>query len=277
MTQRWVALAGSQIGSVHVRDGTPAQDAHRVWSNDTTAVIAVADGHGHKAHFRSGIGSELATAFVTDLLVAAVANFHDAQEVQEQLTSVIGPALVEAWTAGVLDHVERHPFTEVDEALLAGDTTLDLLRPYGSTIVAMAASDDVLGVLQIGDGDAVVALENGDIIRPLPVDLDLDGARTTSLCQPDPLRSLRCAGLDVAAGDIALGFVCTDGFGSARVDAEGWWKQVGEELLEHSRAHGFDWIASKLPLWLDEPAQYGGDDTTLALLVSARASVKAES
>ncbi len=268
MTPRWVTLAGSQIGSVHVRDGTPAQDAQRTWTNDTCAVISVADGHGHHAHFRSAIGSELAATCATEVLAAEVEGFRDVGEVEQQLGSVLGPAIVEAWTQAVLDHVEQHPFTLVEADRLTGDTSLDLLRPYGSTIIAMAASQDVLGVVQIGDGDAVIALDTGHIFRPLPVDEELDGARTTSLCQPDPLRSLRCAGLDVAREDIALGFICTDGFGSARVDAEGWWKQVGAELLQHSRAHGYDWMAAKLPAWLDEPAQYGGDDTTLAVLVS---------
>jgi Protein phosphatase 2C len=270
MTPRWVALASSQIGSLHVRDGAPIQDAFQVRTDDDTAVIAVADGHGHHAHFRSETGARIAATVATELLAGAVAEFADASQVEQLLTAELGPALVSGWTSGVLAHLQQHPLTATEQDLVTGDSTLDRVRPYGTTIIAMAASDHVLAVLQIGDGDAVVVLDNGKVFRPLSVDRELDGVRTTSLCQPDPLRSLRCAALDLATDEVAIGFICTDGFGSGRVDAEGWWKLVGEELLEHSRVHGFDWIETKLPVWLNEPAQYGGDDTTLAVLGSAK-------
>jgi hypothetical protein len=266
MTHPWEAVSGTQIGSVHVRDGKPAQDAHRAWSDRSSAVITVADGHGHHLHFRSDTGADLAAQVALDLLVSSVGDFHEAGPVETRLATELGPALVSGWNRAVLTHVRDHPFTGLEQELVAGDSTEDLLRPYGSTILAMAASQQVVAVMQIGDGDAIVVAGDGISSRPLPVDDDLDGVRTTSLCQPDPLRSLRCAALDVAAEDVMLGYLCTDGFGSPRADAEGWWRQVGEELLQHARHHGLEWIAGKLPLWLDEPAQYGGDDTTLAVI-----------
>ena len=272
MTSPWVTLSGSQVGSVHVRDGTPPQDAHVTWTSDTAAVVAVADGHGHKAHFRSAIGSQLAVGLAKDLLADAVSDFRDAADVEHDLRTRLGPMLTQGWRDGVLDHVEQHPFAESEEAFVDQETTVGLLRPYGTTIVAMAASNDVLAVLQLGDGEAVVVLEDGTVLQPLPADPDLHGPVTTSLCQPDPLRSLRLAGLDLPTLGFALGFVCTDGFGAGRVDGTGWWRQVGEELLQHARARGFDWMAGMLPQWLQEPAQLGGDDTTLALLGSSSLS-----
>jgi hypothetical protein len=124
-------------------------------------------------------------------------------------------------------------------------------------------------VAQIGDGDAVVVSTTGRAFLPLPDDPELDGQRTTSLCQPDPLRSLRCAGLD-ASKDVALGFLCTDGFSSPQLDRHGWWQPVGTELLEHLRENGVEWVTAKLPGWLTEPALLGGDDTTLAVLAHGR-------
>lgn len=272
MTSPWVTLSGSQVGSLHVRDGTPPQDAHLTWTGDTGAVIVVADGHGHKAHFRSAVGSTLAVGLARDLLVASLSDFRAAVEVDHALQTKLGPALTEGWRDGVLDHVAQHPFTEPEEASVDQDTTVGLLRPYGTTIVAMAASNNVLAVMQIGDGEAVVVLEDGTVLQPLPADPDLHGPVTTSLCQPDPLRSFRHAALDLTTNEVALGFVCTDGFGAGRVDGAQWWRQVGEELLQHARLQGFDWIADRLPQWLQEPAQNGGDDTTLALLGSSARS-----
>jgi hypothetical protein len=266
MTHDWVVVADSQIGSVHTRDGSPTQDCHRVWTDGSCAVIAVADGHGYFEHFRSDVGSQLATAAATEILVQEVGGFRDAEAVEKRLTSEIGPTIVDTWTRTVLEHIDQNPFSSDEQLAVPNDTTVGLLKPYGSTVLAMAVSQDVLAILQIGDGDAVVIADTGRIVKPLPPDVELDGVRTTSLCQPDPLRSLRCVGLDIAAERVALGFICTDGFSAPRTDAGGWWRQVGEELLDRARNHGFDYIKDKLPLWLDEPARYGGDDTTLAIV-----------
>jgi hypothetical protein len=42
--------------------------------------------------------------------------------------------------------------------------------------------------------------------------------------------------------------------------------QTAVELVDLGAEYGFDYISEKLPDWLNEPATYGGDDTTLALL-----------
>ena len=276
MTHDWVVVSDSQIGSVHTRDGSRTQDCHRVWTDGSCAVIAVADGHGHFEHFRSDVGSELATSAATEILVREVGGFRDAEAVGKRLASEIGPTLVDTWTRTVREHIDEHPFTSDEKMDVPNDTTVGLLRPYGSTVLVMAVSQEVLAILQIGDGDAVVISDTGRIVKPLPPDVELDGVRTTSLCQPDPLRSLRSIGLDIASERVALGFICTDGFGASRTDAEGWWRQVAEELLDRARTHGFDYIKDKLPLWLDEPARYGGDDTTLAIVGDGRLLESAE-
>jgi hypothetical protein len=50
------------------------------------------------------------------------------------------------------------------------------------------------------------------------------------------------------------------------VDQSRWWSQTAEELVQFGGEHGFGYIADKLPDWLAEPAAYGGDDTTMALV-----------
>lgn len=264
MSRRWAALSGTRIGSVHVRAGLPLQDAHAVHVTDDAAVIAVADGHGHRLHFRSDVGSSLAVAIVVELLTDALPRLTAATATAA--LHEVGTELVGRWTRAVHDHVASHPFTGDDLLLVDPADPRQATRPYGSTVVAMVATDGVLGVLQIGDGDAVVVTAAGTSLRPVPEDPDLDGPLTTSLCQPDPLASLRVGALDVRAHDLVLGYLCTDGFSTSRVDADGWWRQTGEELVDFARRHGFAWIDERLPGWLEEPAAIGGDDTTLALL-----------
>ncbi|MEJ7832700.1 MAG: PP2C family serine/threonine-protein phosphatase [Nocardioides sp.] len=257
----WTALSGSRIGAQHTRTGLPLQDAHATWADQGHAVVAVADGHGHHLHFRSDVGATLAVEIVLDLLQAALPSFTEPTATEQALVRV-GADLVDRWTRAVLDHAAGNPLTAREAVYAGGSPT----RPYGTTVLALAASDTTLAALQIGDGDLVVVTASGSAVRPLPEDPDLDGVHTSSLCQPRPLDSLRVAALPLDGADpVGLGFVVTDGFGKARVEAD-WWRQTGEDLLGFAREHGYPWITERLDDWLDEPAQLGGDDTTLALL-----------
>ena len=262
----WTPLSGTQIGSVHVRDGRPIQDAVRTWVEGDKAVVAVADGHGHHEHFRSDVGARLAVDAAVDALVAGLTDLADAATAQRAITDIAARA-VQTWTAGVRQHAAENPFE--------GGAPRDALRPYGTTILAMAAVGDSLALFQIGDGDTVVVDSSGHASRPLPEDPDADGVTTASLCQPNPLKSLRTGALDTVQSDVVLAFQCTDGFGSSRVDATGWWQQTGEELVRFGREHGLGWVAEQLPGWLVEPAQVGGDDTTLAILSRTQLSGRA--
>ena len=253
----WTPLSGTQIGSVHVRDGRPIQDAVRTWVDGDTAVVAVADGHGHHEHFRSDVGARLAVDAAVDALVGKLPELADPAAAELAITAIAAHA-VETWTAGVRQHAAGNPFP--------GGAPRDQLRPYGTTLLAMAAVGDSLTLFQIGDGDTVVVDGSGRASRPLPEDPDADGVTTASLCQPNPLKSLRAGAIDTLETDVVLAFQCTDGFGSSRVDAAGWWQQTGEELVRFGREHGLGWVAEQLPDWLVEPAQVGGDDTTLAIL-----------
>lgn len=266
MTRPWAAVSGSRIGSAHLRSGRASQDAHLSWVEPEIAGVAVADGHGHFRHFRSGTGAAVAVDLARRLLIEQLPRWPDRDSAAAGLNEELGPELISAWSRAVLSDAEEHRFTLAEEQALAERSAAGTLAAYGSTIIAMAATDTLLVVLQIGDGDAIAVRENGEVFRALPPDERLDGVWTTSLCQPDALASFRSAAFDLAADQIALAYACTDGFGTPRVDSQGWWQQVGEELLVHTRQHGLGWVEGKLDAWLEEPAQYGGDDTTLAIL-----------
>jgi len=271
MTSRWTTLSGSSIGSVHVRDQLPLQDAVLTWADadGSQAVVAVADGHGHRLHFRSDTGAALAVVSAVEGLRRALPAIGALQgdDRREQATTVLrdaAAAIVDGWTDKVGHHLEAHPYSAAEEAQGAAS---DALRAYGSTLIAAAVVDDLLLFLQIGDGDTVLVSAEGVASRPLPEDPDHDGVHTSSLCQPRPLDALRLACLETTDAPVGLVFLCTDGFGRSRVDADGWWRQTGEQLLAFSRERGLAWVGEQLDEWLAEPALIGGDDTTMALLV----------
>ena len=257
---RWEAFAASTIGSVHVRDHLPIQDAVATFAEDDVSVIAVADGHGHHLHFRSDVGARLAADGAVTALRAASAGWSasDVEAVADDLPD-LGRGIHETWIAAVHDHVAENPFD-------VGEEPSHPLIPYGTTLVVLAVVRGLLVCLQIGDGDAVAVRVTGEAFRPLVEDLRLDGVMTASLCQTNALESLRTAAYDAGDENMVLAFVCTDGFGSSRVDRDGWWRQTGEELVTFSHRHGLGWIEDQLPGWLEEPALVGGDDVSLAVL-----------
>lgn len=262
----WTVLSASRIGSVHVRDELPLQDAILSWSDGSQAVAAVADGHGHKAHFRSDIGSALAAVSAVEVLRRVVGELTDPESAGDVVTAAAA-SIVDTWVTKVRHHIEANPFDLADEREAAAAD--DPLRPYGTTLLGAAVSGDLLVVLQIGDGDAVLVTDQGEALRAVPDDPQLDGLHTSSLCEPEPLRALRTAVIDTRVEDVALAFLCTDGFGTSRVDAGGWWRQTGEQLVEFGRTRGLEWMREQLPSWLEEPAQIGGDDTSMVIIARA--------
>ena len=260
----WTTLSGSVIGSVHQRDHLPIQDAVLTWNDGNQAVLAVADGHGHRLHFRSDTGSALAVVSAVEELRRILPALTDPRSARERV-SAAAAAIVATWEAKVRHHIEANPYSQAEDDETGASA--DPLRPYGTTLLAAAVSGDLMVLLQIGDGDSVVVSRAGVASRPLPEDPMLDGTRTSSLCEPDPLSALRVAVVDTRVDDVALAFLCTDGFGTSRVDSDGWWRQTGEQLVEFGRSRGLDWLREQLPGWLEEPAQVGGDDTSMAILV----------
>jgi serine/threonine protein phosphatase PrpC len=266
MTRPWSAFTATQVGSSHRLSDLPNQDASLVAVEDGLALVGVADGHGHRTHFRSREGAWAAVQTVAELL--GPAKDLDAEALDDLLGGPVRSSLVPRWRARVLTHAAEQPCTGDELSLLGGSSPDHLVLAYGTTVVAAVSTGRALGLVQLGDGDAVVAFTDGEVVQPLPEDPLLDGHRTTSLCQPDATSSLRTAVLDLTRRPVGLCFVATDGFGSPRLDTQRWWVQVAEELTAHVAAHGSDWVESKLPEWLVEPAETGGDDTTVAVLVA---------
>ena len=210
----WNVLAATAVGASHQATGRPGQDAVRYAPGDHSSheplAVAVADGHGHRLHFRSQTGSRLAVEVACRVLLdasEAVAASWDEESVKETATASILPDLVAAWRAECLADTAARPVTheeleaagfseEERSAISPADD--DPLLAYGSTLMAAAISGRWMLLVQIGDGDIFTVDDDGSAASPVPGDPLLDGLRTTSLCQPDALGSFRVAVIDLA-------------------------------------------------------------------------------
>ena len=264
-------LIASERGAAHVAMGLPNQDAV---AGDLFephgAVVAVADGHGHRRHFRSARGSRIAAAIacqVAQELLGRLAGIAGAREVEGETRTVLVPAIAEQWRIAVSRDLDSEPFTLSEEFLrAAGDE--DVVA-YGSTLLLAIAWQQWLMLAQIGDGDIVCIQPDGGALLPMPGDPLLDGVHTTSLCKPGAADEFRVTVVDMASTPLLGVILATDGYGNAQL-ADPWAQAFCKDLVEMLHKHNPEWLADQLPIWAGRCASSDGsaDDTTIALLLA---------
>jgi hypothetical protein len=287
----WQILAANAVGASHRANGRPGQDAVRYAPSDHgidyPLAVAVADGHGHRLHFRSHDGSRLAVGVACDTLLHAAGMLWacgEAGALAAAATDRVLPDLVAAWRSACLANLDGRPvtfeelraagFPEEEQAMVAAAG--EPLLAYGSTLMAAAIVGRWVLLLHIGDGDIFTVGADGSAAVPVPGDPLLDGFRTTSLCQPDALGSFRVAVLDLADGPPVVIGLATDGYGNAQ-SSDVWQPAVGADLARYLRQQGRSWIGRQLGDWVARCASVEGsaDDTTVALLVAPGAEARA--
>jgi hypothetical protein len=258
--QGWEVIAATARGVHHERAELPSQDSWRRASlPDGGIVLAVADGHGHRRHFRSDRGARMAAAAGCAAVQAAIADLPGAW-------GSLPADVLRRWREAVDLDLSSDPFTTVEDTWRTpGD---EPVLAYGTTLLVAAVSGGWVLLLRIGDGDVLTARPDGSVGDPLPKDPCLTGEQTTSLCQPDALSAFRVAVLDLQAEPLALLLLATDGYGNAQVD-DPWQPGVGADLVAMLAEHGPAWVESRLPGWVAAcaSAEGSGDDTTVGLVV----------
>lgn len=277
----WVVVTASQKGASHAAARSPNQDAVATErAGAAGVVVAVADGHGHPRHLRSGRGSRIAVRVgcqvaqeLADQMESdgVLSGQQSVEGIAGQLQSLMGefgiPAVIERWREAVLSDVGSDPFTEDEQS--HRDAADNPVVAYGSTLLLGIAIGDWLLLTQIGDGDVVGVLADGTPIQPVPADPQLDGLVTTSLCGTDPRDDFRVAVVSTSQNPVLAVLLATDGYGNAQV-VEDWPAAFSADLARMLRERDVNWLASQLPSWAARCASSDGsaDDTTVALMIS---------
>jgi serine/threonine protein phosphatase PrpC len=268
----WTAGGRSVMGASHVRTGVPNQDALRWWppsAGAPKAVLAVADGHGASVHFRSGVGAHIAVEAATEVLAEALAEPGWIAAGDTAHGRRLAARIVERWRQSVLDHVAVDP--------LDARSSRDPFLPYGSTLIAAAASPAGLALMQIGDGDLLLGLSDGTFLRPLPDDQGMVGQQTYSLCQPSAQQRFRLHILPAPHdGAVDLVMLATDGLSKSFPDQETL-ERIARPWRQAIAESGLETLSDGLDQRLSEISAHGsGDDITLGLLVRTGVGPKTE-
>lgn len=248
----WRALGASVRGATHLRRNLPNQDA-LLWTPPegagTALTVAIADGHGSGACFRSDVGSAIAVRVATEVLSSG--HRDPAAEI------------VARWRSAVAEHIDANPEPDGPYARRPD------IRAYGSTLVAVHATESELLFVQIGDGDTLVVTATGQVERPFGVNPERLGLETESLCMSDAANAVQIAIRPLDGGGTAMVMLSTDGYANSFRD-DGEFLRVPTDLLDMIRESGADRVNESLSSWLDEASRHGsGDDITTALLIPA--------
>jgi hypothetical protein len=142
-------------------------------------------------------------------------------------------------------------------------------RTYGSTLLAVLATETYLVFVQLGDGEIVVVSHEGAVSQPFPHDSRLIADETTSLVSPAPEREMRIAFQALAGTPPALILLASDGYANSFSSSAEFLK-AGSDILHILRSRGEGAIAAELEGWLEISAEMSGDDTTMGVIVYRR-------
>lgn len=181
-------------GASHEESGTVCQDFSAFEINENYAIAVTADGHGSRKHFRSDVGSRLAT----EVTLRAVREFSkDFEKFQynmkhdcKSLIKKIEKYIIEAWDKEVFKYHKTHPITDEEIERVNDEKAIKTKKIeaiYGTTLITAVMCEDFCYGFQIGDGSCVVINENGEFEMPIVDDESHPANLTSSLCNSNAI------------------------------------------------------------------------------------------
>jgi len=263
----WTVSGKNVRGAAHIRHEKPCQDAFLPLQVDDAVIAAVADGHGSQRCPFSDEGAWMAVETVSGLLQELYVKAEKDPAVIEKLAKEKLPhLLVGRWRERVkAAHVAQG---RVESAEAVDDA---VLVQYGSTVLAVLATEVFLLFVQLGDGDILTVAEDGQVSAPLPKDERLMANETTSLCSPRAWEDVVVQFYPLTGRPApALVMLSTDGYSNSFSKQEDF-HQVGTDFLQLIREHGLATVMQHMGGWLEQTSQEGsGDDITVSLLCQFR-------
>lgn len=186
-------------GASHIKKNKECQDASVSFYNERMAVAIVCDGHGGDDYMRSAAGSTLAAAVAKKNIV----NFLNAITKEQFFTNTeknmknLEASIINGWNEAIYMHFNQTPFTEAELSGVSEKArkkyTQDrrIESAYGTTLIAVAMTNEFWFGIHIGDGKCVAVNPEGKFVQPIPWDPKCFLNATTSICDSDALERFR--------------------------------------------------------------------------------------
>ncbi len=268
-------FAFSEQGYNHIKADKVCQDSSGHYSDDTMAVIVVADGHGSDNYPRTERGSSFAVdATITAIreFVATVEESHiDISKDSEAYLEQLAKNILANWYTAVEADLVKYPFSE-DELIKVADKYKNRYlsgkrceKAYGTTLIAACQTKSYWFGIQIGDGKCVRIAPDGSMSEPIPWDDDCEANITTSICDSEAIDEFRYYYTDSLPIATLIG---TDGIDDSYASSEEL-HSLYRSILAIFSEHGYSVGESEVKGFLPNLTKKGsGDDVSIAGLVS---------
>lgn len=274
-------FAFSNQGYNHIKSEKLCQDSSGHYSDDSMAVVVVADGHGSDNYPRTDRGSR----FAVDATITAVREFVKTVEDSTIDISVDSDSYLEQlaknilanWHASVDADLEKYPFSEEELSKVSDKYKKRYMsgqrqdKAYGTTLIAACQTKNYWFGLQIGDGKCVCISQDGSMSEPIPWDEDCQANITTSICDSEAIEEFRYCFMNECPVATLMG---TDGIDDSYASSEEMYvlyRSILAIFAEHGRETGESEIQAFLP---GLSRKGSGDDVSIAGIVSTTLSTK---
>ncbi|MCD8099060.1 MAG: protein phosphatase 2C domain-containing protein [Oscillospiraceae bacterium] len=272
-------FAFSEQGYNHIKSNKVCQDSSGHYSDDSMAVVVVADGHGSDNYPRTDRGSSFAVEatitaireFVKTAEDSAIDISLDSDSYLEQLAKNI----LANWHTAVEVDLEKYPFSEEELSKVPEKYKKRYIsgqrqeKAYGTTLIAACQTKKYWFGLQIGDGKCVCISQDGSMYEPIPWDENCQANITTSICDSEAIDEFRYCFMNECPVATLMG---TDGIDDSYANSEEMYvlyRSILAIFAEHGRKTGETEIQSFLP---GLSRKGSGDDVSIAGIVSATLS-----
>lgn len=269
----------SEQGYNHIKSDKVSQDSSGHYSDDSMAVVVVADGHGSDNYPRTDRGSNFAVEatitavreFVKTVKNSAIDISKDSDTYMEQLAKNI----LANWYAAVDEDLEKYPLSEQELSKVSEKYKKRYLsgerqeKAYGTTLIAACQTKEYWFGLQIGDGKCVCISQDGSMYEPIPWDEDCQANITTSICDSEAIDKFRYCFMQDCPVATLMG---TDGIDDSYANSEEMYvlyRSILAIFAEHGREVGESEIQSFLP---GLSRKGSGDDVSIAGIVTTTLS-----
>ena len=272
-------FAFSEQGYNHIQSDKVCQDSSGHYSDDSMAVVVVADGHGSDNYPRTDRGS----SFAVEVTITAIRKFVktvensaiDISEESESYLEQLAKNILANWYAAVDADLEKYPFSEEELFKVSDKYKRRYMsgqrqeKAYGTTLIAACQTKNYWFGLQIGDGKCVCISQDGSMYEPIPWDEDCQANITTSICDSEAIEEFRYCFRKECPVATLMG---TDGIDDSYANSEEMYvlyRSILAIFAEHGRETGESEIREFLP---GLSRKGSGDDVSIAGIVSATLS-----
>lgn len=255
---RWRTIGVSERAPKRTDANLPNEDAIgcEVSDDGRAFFLAVADGHGSEAYFRSHLGSQ----FAVEAAWHAAMRYQSGQFCFDQLPL----QLENYWRQMVVEHYFAAELT-ADELQIA--KPLNIYEPYGTTLLFVVAKQNHLAAVRFGDGDIVSVTRDGMALPIFP--LSDKSSATNILAQPNSYLNAEVTTRLLDPGAMPFLMASTDGL-SDGCASDSDFMSIVEQLNLMTRRHCTDSLEAELRHLLGRvngiaDGHGSNDDATLAL------------